>query len=159
MKIALVHKRLDLAGGTERDFYRTAEGLRDRGHEIHLFCAEFAVAPPAGVEGHTIPTLALGRTARMLSFAYFAPDRVGRHGCDLLMSFGRLARQDVLRSGGGSHRMFLKKMAAGEGALRRVWHRVSVYHRALLALETRQFRPAGSKKIIDRKSTRLNSSH
>lgn len=41
MKIALAHKRLDLAGGTERDFYRTAEGLRNLGHEVHLFCSEF----------------------------------------------------------------------------------------------------------------------
>lgn len=43
MKIALVHKRLDLKGGTERDLFKTAEGLRDLGHEIHLFCGEFGV--------------------------------------------------------------------------------------------------------------------
>ncbi len=36
MKIALAHKRLDLRGGTERVLYRTAEGLQDRGHEVHL---------------------------------------------------------------------------------------------------------------------------
>ena len=36
MKIALAHKRLDFTGGTERDFYRTAEGLRNLGHEVHL---------------------------------------------------------------------------------------------------------------------------
>ena len=40
MKIALVHKRLDKSGGTELDFYRTAAGLRDLGHEVHLFCSE-----------------------------------------------------------------------------------------------------------------------
>ena len=39
MKIALAHKRLDNRGGTEADFYRTATGLRDLGHEVHLFCA------------------------------------------------------------------------------------------------------------------------
>ena len=32
MKIALLHKRLDLKGGTEKDLYRTAEGLRDLGY-------------------------------------------------------------------------------------------------------------------------------
>jgi UDP-glucose:(heptosyl)LPS alpha-1,3-glucosyltransferase len=148
MKIALVHKRLDLAGGTERDFYRTAEGLRDLGHEIHLFCSEFAVPAPAGVKAHTIPTLPLGRTARMLSFAFNAPEFIRKKQCDVVVSFGRLTRQDVLRSGGGSHRVFLDKMAQGEGAVRRLWHRVSLYHRSLLTLEARQFGSDGCKKII-----------
>ena len=49
MKIALVHKRLELRGGTERVLYRTAEGLRDRGHEVHLFCQQFRVPIPQGV--------------------------------------------------------------------------------------------------------------
>lgn len=34
MKIALAHKRLDLSVDTEKNFYRTAEGLRDLGREI-----------------------------------------------------------------------------------------------------------------------------
>ena len=148
MKIALVHKRLDLAGGTERDFHHTTEGLRDLGHEIHLFCAEFAVEPPAGVQVHTIPTLPLGRTVRMLSFAFYAPEIIRKNRCDVVVSFGRLTRQDVLRSGGGSHRVFLEKIAEGEGPLRRLWHRASLYHRSLLALEARQFGPDGCKKIV-----------
>ena len=36
MKIALVHKRLDLKGGTERDLYQTAKGLRDAGMSYPL---------------------------------------------------------------------------------------------------------------------------
>jgi hypothetical protein len=48
MRIGLSHKRLDLKGGTERDLYVTAAGLRDLGHEVHLFCGEFAIAPPVG---------------------------------------------------------------------------------------------------------------
>lgn len=41
MKIALAHKRLELRGGAERVLYLTAKGLRDRGHEVHLFCQRF----------------------------------------------------------------------------------------------------------------------
>src|SRR3972149_3569643 len=73
MKIALVHKRLDLRGGTERDFYRTAEGLRDLGHEVHLFCSEYGVKPPPDTVAHRIPVLPVGRTARLWSFALSAP--------------------------------------------------------------------------------------
>ena len=69
MKIGLAHKRLDLGGGTERDLYKTAEGLRDLGHDVHLFCSEFKVDPPEGTVRHVVPTLAFGRTARLWSFA------------------------------------------------------------------------------------------
>jgi len=148
MKIALAHKRLDLLGGTERDFYRTAEGLRDLGHEVHLFCAEFAVSPPEGTRGHKIPSVALGRTARLVSFAFLAPRAILRHRCDVTVGFGRMVRQDIVRSGGGSHRVFLEKMARGEGILRRVWHRASVYHRSVLAVERLQYRSDRYKKIL-----------
>lgn len=148
MKIALAHKRLDLAGGTERDFYRTAEGLRDLGHEVHLFCSEFGVPPPEGTLAHRVPILALGRTARLLSFAFFGPKVILRFRCDVVISFGRMIRQDILRSGGGSHRVFLQKMQQGEGILRRLWHRYSVYHRSVLAIERMQFHSGSYKKIL-----------
>ena len=148
MKIALAHKRLDLGGGTERDFYRTAEGLRDLGHEVHLFCGEFRVPPPKETHAHRVPTLRLGRTAQLLSFAFLGPKTILPHRCDVLVSFGRMVSQDVLRSGGGSHRVFLEKMKQGEGALRRFWHRVSLYHRSVLAVETLQFRPQSYRRVL-----------
>ena len=148
MKIALAHKRLDLAGGTERDFYRTAEALRDLGHEVHLFCCEFGVSPPEGTQAHKVPFLALGRTARLLSFAFLCPKVILPHMCDVVVGFGRMVQQDILRSGGGSHRVFLQKMGHGEGVWRRLWHRFSIYHRSVLAIEKVQYSPGSYKKIL-----------
>jgi len=148
MKIALAHKRLALKGGTEKDLYRTAEALRDLGHEVHLFCGEFGIAPPEGIQTHRVPSLALGRTARLLSFAFYGPKVIFPWKCDLVMSFGRMVQQDILRCGGGSHKVFLQKIAPGEGALRRLWYQVSPYHRSVLALERLQYRPGGYKKIL-----------
>jgi len=148
MKIALAHKRLDLGGGTERDFYLTAEGLRDLGHEVHLFCGEFRVPPPLATHAHRVPYFHFGRTAQLLSFAFLGPKAILPHGCDVLVSFGRMVSQDVLRSGGGSHRVFLEKMREGEGVLRRLWHRFSLYHRSVLAVEALQFRPQSYRKIL-----------
>lgn len=148
MKIALAHRRLDQRGGTELDLYRTASGLRDLGHEVHLFCSEFAIDPPAGTHAHSIPVLALGRTARLWSFARLAPKIIGPHGCDIVVSFGRTISQDVVRSGGGSHRAFLRKLAKEEGLRRRIWHKLSPYHRSLLALERRQFQLGHHKRIL-----------
>jgi UDP-glucose:(heptosyl)LPS alpha-1,3-glucosyltransferase len=148
MKIALAHKRLDLTGGTERDLYRTAEGLRDLGHEIHIFCAEVGVAVPAGTFLHRIPVVALGRTARLWSTALWGPVNIRKQRCDVVVGFGRMAQQDVVRSGGGTHRGFLERLGEKQGFRRRLWQRVSLYHRSLLALEKRQFMINNFRKII-----------
>lgn len=148
VKIALVHKRLDKSGGTELDFYRTAAGLRDLGHEVHLFCSEFAIAPPQGTWAHFIPVVPLGRTARLWSFASIAPRIIRPYLCDLVMNFGRMFSQDVLRSGGGSHRAFLQELGEEGGLRRRLWHSLSPYHRSLLALERQQFKAGHYKRIL-----------
>lgn len=148
MKVALAHKRLDLKGGTERDLYRTAEGLRDLGHEIHLFCTEFGVDAPVGTFLHRIPVLALGRTARLWSAALWGPRSIRQHGCDIIMGFGRMTEQDILRSGGGTHRGFLERLGQRERRRRRLWQSVSLYHRGVLALEKRQFALGHFRKII-----------
>ena len=148
MKIALAHKRLDLAGGTERDFYRTAEGLRDLGHEVHLFCGEFRVPAPEGTHAHAVSYWPLGRTARLLSFAFLGPRAIRSHRCDVVLSFGRMVQQDILRSGGGSHKLFLQKMEQGGGSALRLWHALSLYHRSVLAVEKRQFGPGGCGTIL-----------
>ncbi len=148
MKIALAHKRLDLKGGTEKDFYRTAQGLRDLGHEIHLFCSEFGVEPPSDVFAHRIPVLPLGRTARLWSLALVGPAIIRKHPCDVVVSFGRMPRADVVRCGGGSHRGFLERLGREGGVRRRLWQRVSVYHCSVLAIEKRQFQAGGFEKIV-----------
>jgi UDP-glucose:(heptosyl)LPS alpha-1,3-glucosyltransferase len=148
VKIALVHKRLDKSGGTELDLYRTAAGLRDLGHEVHLFCSEFVIDPPERTFAHSIPIVPLGRTARLWSFATIAPRIIRPFPCDLVMNFDRLFFQDVLRSGGGSHRAFLQEVGKEGGLRRRLWHRLSPYHRSLLALERQQFKPGHYKRIL-----------
>jgi UDP-glucose:(heptosyl)LPS alpha-1,3-glucosyltransferase len=148
LKIALVHKRLDLNGGTERDLYQTAEGLRDLGHQVHLFCSEYGVAAPRGTIGHTVPVVRMGRTLRLWSFALVAPRIIKNHRCDLVVSFGRLLSQDILRSGGGTHRGFLLRMGQQGGVWRRLWQRLSLYHQSLLRIERKQFSDGHFKKVI-----------
>ncbi|MGH7928075.1 MAG: glycosyltransferase family 4 protein, partial [Candidatus Binatia bacterium] len=148
LRIALAHKRLDFKGGTERDLYRTAHGLRDLGHEIHLFCHEFGIAPPSGILVHRIPVPPLGRTARLWSFAAFAPTIIRKQRCDIVVSFGRMFKADIVRCGGGTHLGFLERIGAEGGPQRRFWQRVSPYHRSLLSFERRQFTEGHFKKII-----------
>jgi UDP-glucose:(heptosyl)LPS alpha-1,3-glucosyltransferase len=148
VKIALIHKRLDLRGGTERVFFRTAEGLRDRGHEVHIFCGSYLLPPPEGTFAHRVPHFTFPRTAALLSFAVMAPRTAERHGCDVVLSFNRILRQDIFRSGGGPHRAFLRKMMLESGPWRRLWYRLSLYHRSMLAVEKRQLSARGCRKVI-----------
>jgi UDP-glucose:(heptosyl)LPS alpha-1,3-glucosyltransferase len=148
VKIALVHKRLDLKGGTERDLFQTAEGLRDLGHEVHLFCSEYAVQPPRDVVAHSVPVIPLGRTFRLWSFAWFGQSAINKADCDVVVGFGRVWYQDALRCGGGTHRGFLRRLGTVGGWRRRFWQDVSIYHRSLLVIEKRQFDPKSSRVII-----------
>jgi len=148
MKIALVHKRLDLKGGTERDLFETAVGLRAAGHQVHLFCSQYGVPIPPGIVAHRVLAAPLGRTVRLWSFALSAQKATRQSGCDFIVNFGRLLDADLLRCGGGTHRGFLMRMATDGGMYRRSWQSISTYHRSLLALEKRQFGSLQLKKII-----------
>jgi UDP-glucose:(heptosyl)LPS alpha-1,3-glucosyltransferase len=148
VKIALVHKQLDLRGGAEWVLYHTAQGLHDRGHEVHLFCQVFRSPPPPGVIAHRIPGLSWPRTARLLTFNLLAPKFVARHACDVVMSFDRIMSQDVFRSGGGPHKVFIQKMTRHGGWWRKLWYRINPYHRLALFIEKRQVSAGGCGKIV-----------
>ncbi len=142
MRIAFMHRRL-AGGGTEADLARMAAGLAARGHEVHVFCAREDAAIP-GVVTHKVPIVRAGRVARLLSFALAAPRAVARERWDVVMGFGRTATQDVVRSGGGTHRSYLAAMErAGLRGRRR-----GPYHTAILWLERRAFAPAGHRRVL-----------
>jgi UDP-glucose:(heptosyl)LPS alpha-1,3-glucosyltransferase len=148
MKIALAHKRLELRGGTERVLYRTAEGLRDRGHEVHLFCHQFRIPMPHGVFGHHVPGISRPRILRALTFAALAPKTIAKHHCDVVMSFDRIFSQDIFRSGGGPRKFLLEKMKNHAGPLRKLWYSISPYYHLTVLIEKLQVRNNNSGKII-----------
>ena len=142
MRIAFLHRQLR-GGGTEADLRRMATGLAARGHALHVFCAR-ADADVPGAVVHRVPVVRGGRLVRLLSFAWLAPRLAARDGFDVIVGFGRTARQDLVRVGGGTHRSYLARMeAAGLRSRRR-----GPYHRAILALERRQFAPSGHKRVL-----------
>src|SRR5206468_3248418 len=73
-----------------------------------------------------------------------APRLVARERWDVVVGFGRTARQDVVRVGGGTHRTYLARMRAA--GLRRA--PLGPYHRAILWLERRQLAPGGHRRVL-----------
>ena len=142
MRVAFMHRRLS-GGGTEADLRRMAAGLGARGHQVHVFAAR-ADRPPPGVTLRRVPVVRAGRLCRLLSFAVLAPHLVAREPWDVVVGFGRTARQDVVRVGGGTHRSYLARMEAA--GLRRRWR--GPYHRAILRLEARAFAPGAYRRVL-----------
>jgi len=145
MRLAFVYRRLAREGGTEGDLYRTVGGLAERGHEVHLFCSDFRAPVPPRVTAHRIPVFRAGRLARLLSFAWAAPHAAARAGpWDVVVGFGRTTSQDLIRCGGGTHRAYLETMR--ESGVRQ--SRLGPYHRAVLTLERRQYRPGNFRRVL-----------
>lgn len=148
MKIALAHRRLELRGGTERVLYRTAEGLRDRGHEVHLFCQQFRIPVPAGVRGHRVPGIARPRSVRALLYALLAPRVIAQSACDVVLSFDRILSQGIFRSGEGPRKLLLEKLKRHSGIVKKLWYSISLYHHLVVSIEKLQVRGNKSGKII-----------
>lgn len=126
--------------GSERRYGALIRGLREAGHEVHLFARRW---DPAAAEGLTCHRLPAGGPAalRPLGFALaaLAVVRRWRQRLDLVHSHARCLGDDLTSPGGSAHRAYLAALGRGEPWLRaraRAWH---PYHRAVLAVERAQF--------------------
>lgn len=107
MNIALIHKTFSSYGGTERYITNLSKALLTAGHEVHVFANKWEEAP--GIHFHRIPMLKLGKTAKMLSFAWFTRDIVANTEFDIVQGFGKTVMQDIFRTGGGVHRAWMRE--------------------------------------------------
>ncbi len=148
MKLALVHKRYDRLGGAEWDCHELSRQLAARGHEVHLVVGECRVPVPADITVHRVPVVRVGQTAKLVSFAALAPSVWRRVDADVVIGFGRTVGQDLFRASGGCHRQYLARVAAERGGWTRLRQQLSPYHRALLAIERRQYAPGGCGTIL-----------
>ena len=146
MKLAIVHKRFDRVGGAERECYELSRQLAARGHEVHMVVGECRTAVPEGIRLHRVPLVRAGQIGKLLSFAARAP-RVWRAiGADVVIGFGRTVGPDIFRAS-ECHYEYLERLAMQSGFFERVRQRLSLYERAILAVEARQY-SRGSQRIV-----------
>ena len=112
MKIALVHNKYSSYGGTERYIVNLTNGLLKRGHEVHIFASRFSLEPPLGAVTHKVPLINLGRMGKDLSFALFTFNVNRDNQYDIVQGFSRIVRQDLIRSGGGVHKIYIRESLA-----------------------------------------------
>jgi UDP-glucose:(heptosyl)LPS alpha-1,3-glucosyltransferase len=143
MKIALVIEKFSPAGGAERQCARLAQGLLERGHEVHVFARTFS--PMQGVVEHRVAAEGLFRHA---SFSYQSRKLLEQGSFDVVHSFTRTAHQDILRLGGGTHREYLDRTDPAYSLAGRLWRRLRPKERFELRLEAESFAPAASRRIV-----------
>ena len=147
MRLAIVHKRFDRFGGAERECYELSQQLAARGHEVHMVVGECRAAVPEGIQLHRVPLVRAGQIGKLLSFAAMAPRIWRAIEADVVIGFGRTVGPDIFRAS-ECHREYLARQAVERGALERLRQQLSVYERAILALEARQYSRGGQRVVL-----------
>jgi len=143
MKVALVIEKFSPAGGAERACGNLARGLLARGHEVHVFAREIAALQ--GIHEHRVRGEGMFRHQ---SFAYQSRAAVEKESFNIVQSFTRTYKQDVLRLGGGIHKEYLARTDVAYSAFGRWWRKVRPKERFELRLEWESLLPSASKRII-----------
>ncbi len=151
VKLAFVHKRYGLDGGTERFLEGLTRGLSARGHELAVFVAR------------TDPRFARSRVARFHRLVCRGPSAflkavslwlstriaVRREQYDLVVHFGRTGPQGLYRAGGGCHRTWFDLLRRKvKGSWRRRVLEWSPHHRFLLWHEEKALRSPGVVTVV-----------
>ncbi len=124
MRVALLIEKFAARGGAERMCGYVADGLQSRGHEVHVFAMDFG---ETDVVKHEI---AKGSHTQ---FAKRCAEAVGSF--DVVHSFTRTLKHDILRLGGGIHAEYLKRVEPARSPLNRLWSKINPKERAILDLE------------------------
>lgn len=139
MKIALIRYRYTPFGGAERYMARLIEGLRDTGHEIHIFAAEWKVEAETDVTFHRVPVITLAGWLKTLTFSRNCRKLIEKEQPDIVFSLERTLQQDIYRAGDGCHQQWLIQKNLGKGFLHKFWTLVNPLQQFYVWLERRLF--------------------
>lgn len=150
MKIGIIKQKfVKLSGGSERYTSGLVAALKQRGHEIHVFAAQWdASAETQGVTLHRVPILGGFSFTRQWSFAVNCRRAIEREPCNVVFSLERSLRQDIARAGGGCHREWMAQRNRYASLWKRILFRLNPLHAVLLWLERQTFSPANTRFII-----------
>lgn len=146
MKLALIRRQFAATGGAELYLQRLLAALVAQGHESHLF-AESWDESLAGVSFHPV-TGGGSRAMRNRHFAETVCAMLVADRFDCVFSLERTVQQDVYRAGDGVHRVWLQRRRQFAPWWRKPFVGLGAFHRNLMALETRTFHPANTRRVI-----------
>lgn len=146
MKLAIVRQRYTPFGGAERFVERAVEALNRSDLSLTIVARRWSGSPTHEVL--RCDPFHLGRAWRDASFARCVRELIAERRFDIVQSHERIAGCDVFRAGDGVHASWLELRARAGGALVRVGHALSPWHRYTLAAETALFADPRLKAVI-----------
>lgn len=120
MRIALTHLRVAPVGGIERFLTACATYLATRGHQVTVLCREREGVSLEGCELRRLDGIAFGSGSRVRAFDRAIQEHLQQSDYDVVLGLGKTQTQDILRLGGGLHRVFLERTVAPTQHLRRL---------------------------------------
>jgi len=144
MRLGLIRFKYDQAGGAERSFGLLAQGLAQKGHEVHVITTRWEGAPPAGVSLHLLPAAA--GAAR--EFARAARAQAELLQMDTFLSLDRVPGSPLFRAGDGCHAAWLARRARYETFFKRFSFKLRPFHRAVLDLEKKTLKAPELIKVM-----------
>ncbi len=155
LRIALVHRRFGVDGGTERFTESLARRLSARGHDVEVFAA--SVDPRfARTRVATFRRLRAGARGALKHVLLWlaATLQVRRARYDVVVHLGRTGPLDLYRAGGGCHRTWFDQLLARAGTGgRRFALQASLAHRFVLWHERRALK-AGGRFVVPSEAAR-----
>jgi UDP-glucose:(heptosyl)LPS alpha-1,3-glucosyltransferase len=143
LAIGFVRRGYSPSGGAEAYLKRLARGIVEAGHDVQLIATNDwpRVEWPFGAIRHL-------RSGSAVTFADELEQIRPQIRCDVLMSFERVWRCDVLRAGDGVHRAWLARRRKFEMPLERFVRGLHRKHRDMLQLEEALFAKRGASRVI-----------
>jgi UDP-glucose:(heptosyl)LPS alpha-1,3-glucosyltransferase len=108
MKIGIIYHKLMQAGGQERYLFNVVSEFLRQGHEVHVIAARRG-DDTLPIHFHPVPIVNNPHSLRMLTFAFRSGRIAQQLGLDITYGLGKTFAQNVHRSGGGMHRVYLQQ--------------------------------------------------
>ncbi len=139
MNIALIVRKYQTSGGTERFNYNLSKYLAQKGHHVNIFCEKYKIEPPnKNIKIVKVFTLPLNRTVKTLTFSYSIYKK-NFSNFDIVQGCGKIIKQDIYRAGGGFHKLYLK-MSGKEVS--------TLYDKFIISLEKKIYNIENTKFVI-----------
>lgn len=153
LKIAILLDRFAPSRGGERYFSLLAEGLAQKGHDVHIFASEVEKASDIHYKVHILPVIKRPRSLHILSFMLESSRALKGKGFDIIHGEALSTAINIYNPHGGAERAYLRQeFASIEGVfyrgVRYLKRYLSPRYYLETALQTMLFKSRKVKKII-----------
>ncbi len=150
-KIALIRKKYNPFGGGERIIEITLNALQKSGFEVYILTENWASETHSTKNKQIItlePKYSFTRKGRQINFENAVHKAIQKHRFDLIQSNEMISGVDIIRTGDGLHRSWMKHRMKHSGFIQKILLKISPFHIYLMNKEKQVIEDKNLKGII-----------